>query len=207
VQRRLWPALRRKVGPPRIVQDLSPLLDALSELGRARLLLLTGHRPFGFALGAIPVQLDLLAPNCVLDMDSARPAAMKAVAWPPNGNRRIGHDENRARRAYHGERSHRQRRRGQGLRRRRFRRRSDGVGPLAPPFRANLMPLRIRPNSPVQRQKSPVAGPLFPAAPECGYAHAMMNACSEIEHAQSPSRKERRNADHRRGPGLRRSPF
>jgi hypothetical protein len=93
VQRRLWPALRRKVGPPRIVQDLSPLLDALSELGRARLLLLTGHRPFGFALGAIPVQLDLLAPNCLLEMDSARPAAMKAVAWPPNGNRLIGHGE------------------------------------------------------------------------------------------------------------------
>jgi hypothetical protein len=75
------------------MQDLSPLLDALSELGRSRLLLLTGHRPLGFALGAIPVQLDLLAPNCVLDMDSARPAAMKAVAWPPNGNRSIGHDE------------------------------------------------------------------------------------------------------------------
>jgi hypothetical protein len=75
---------------------------ALSELGRSLLLLLTGHLPFRFALGAIPVQLDLLAPNGVLEMDSARPAAMKAVAWPPNGNRRIGHGGNRARRAYHG---------------------------------------------------------------------------------------------------------
>ena len=89
--------------------------SALSELGRSLLLLLTGHRPFRFALGAIPVQLDLLAPNCVLEMDSARSPAMKAVARPPNGNRRIGHGEKRASRAYHGERSHRRRRRGQGL--------------------------------------------------------------------------------------------
>jgi hypothetical protein len=64
---------------------------ALSELGRSRLLLLTGHRPFRFALGAIPVQLDPLAPNGVLEMDTARGSAMNAALRPPKRNRRIGH--------------------------------------------------------------------------------------------------------------------
>jgi hypothetical protein len=54
---------------------------------------------------------------------------------------------------------------------------------------ANLVPVqgRKRPDeSGGRRQKSSGACPFFLAAPECGYAHAMTNARSEMEHAQSP---------------------
>jgi hypothetical protein len=104
---------------------------AALALGRSGFLFLAGHRPFRFALGAIPVHLDLLAPNCVLEMDSARPAAMKAVAWPPNGNRLMGHGEKPSQRSVsRREVPQSQRRHGQHCARR-FRRPRIVVEPLA----------------------------------------------------------------------------
>jgi hypothetical protein len=39
------------------------------------------------------MELDPLTADCVLKVNGTRRAAMKAVAWPPKGNRWIGHDD------------------------------------------------------------------------------------------------------------------
>jgi hypothetical protein len=51
----------------------------------------TRHRPLSLALRTVPVELDLLTANRVLQMDGADSSAVQAKARPPNGNRRIGH--------------------------------------------------------------------------------------------------------------------